>query len=117
MGRICITLPGNIEETITKEAGAQGITKSEWIAQGLERYLITRDQKPDQGCDEVRTALQQLSIEKATLEERSKNQVTTIEDLRSRVVHDEGIIQTLMEERQKLLPEKTGFWSRLFHWK
>lgn len=114
MGRICITITKDIEATITKEASAQGITKSEWIEQGLTQYLRTRDQKPDQGWDDVRRDLQQLQIVNATLEERSKNQVTTIEDLRSRVVHDEGIIQTLVEERQKLLPEKAGFWSRLF---
>ena len=107
MGRICITITKDSEAPITKEASAQGITKSEWIEQGLTQYLRTRDQKPDQGCDDVRRDPQHPDRERH-LEERSKNQVTTIEDLQITVVHGEGIIQTLMEERQKHSQRRQG---------
>ncbi len=48
------------------------------------------------------------------LEEKAKGQVAVIEELRTRAVHAEGVVQQLMSERQVLLPARTGFWSRLF---
>jgi len=114
MGRICITIPDNVEERITKEAEQSGIKVSAWVAQGLEQYLIIRDRKPDQDCDQVRQEVQQLRISTAVLEEKAKGQVAVIEELRTRAVHAEGVVQQLMSERQVLLPARTGFWSRLF---
>lgn len=48
------------------------------------------------------------------LDEKVKGQAAVIEELRTRAVHAEGVVQQLMSERQVLLPAKTGFWSRLF---
>ena len=67
MGRICITIPDNVEERITKEAEQSGIKVSAWVAQGLEQYLIIRDRKPDQDCDQVRQEVQQLMSERQVL--------------------------------------------------
>lgn len=114
MGRICITIPDNIEGTIDREAEQAGISKSAWVAQGLEQYLIMRDRKPDQGCDQVREEVQALRISTAVLEEKGKGQAAVIEELRIRAVHAEGVVQQLMSERQVLLPARTGFWGRLF---
>lgn len=69
MGRICITLAKELEETIKKEAGAQGISKSEYIAQGLAQFLRTKDQKPEQMGDQaLMTALKESQRDRETLE-------------------------------------------------
>lgn len=48
MGRICVTIPNDIEEIITEEAGDQSRGKSEWVTNAIEGFLISRDQKADQ---------------------------------------------------------------------
>lgn len=104
------------------------MSKSAWCASAIETFMRRGDQKSDQLTDPERVALQQrittleasqkewdqLRISSAVLEERVKSQGMIIEELRTRATQAEGIVQTLMAERQALLPQKAGFWSRLF---
>lgn len=140
--RLWVYVPDSILKIIneeTKGEADQSRSKSAWIVSACEQYLILRDQKPDQLTDPERVALQQrittleaslkeceqvrenlredlqaLRISSATLEERVKSQSMLMDELRARATQAEGIVQTLMAERQALLPQKTGFWSRLF---
>jgi len=115
--RLWVYVPNSLLETIQKETQGdkdQARSKSAWIVSACEQYLILRDQKQDQDCDQVRQRVQELMISSAMLEERAKNQAMVIEEIRTRAVHAEGMVQQLMAERQALLPQKTGFWSRLF---
>lgn len=128
MARICFTLDDNTDEKISKVCEQQNISKSAWCASAIETFMRRSDQGPDHLTDPERMALQQrittleasqkewdqLRISSAVLEERVKSQGMIMEELRTRAVHAEGIVQTLMAERQALLPQKTGFWSRLF---
>jgi len=114
MARICFTLEDSLDVIIAQECDKKGQSKSAWCASALESYLRQRDQKPDPGCDQVRQEVQQLRISTAVLDEKVKGQAAVIEELRTRAVHAEGVVQQLMSERQVLLPAKTGFWSRLF---
>jgi len=104
------------------------MSKSAWCASAIEAFMRQSDQGPDHLTDPERVALQQrittleasqkeceqLRISSAVLEERVKSQGMLMEELRARATQAEGIVQTLMAERQALLPQKTGFWSRLF---
>ena len=104
------------------------MSKSAWCASAIETFMRQSDQGLDHLTDPERVALQQrittleasqkeceqLRISSAVLEERVKSQGMIMEELRTRAVHAEGIVQTLMAERQALLPQKAGFWSRLF---
>ena len=140
--RLWVYVPDSILKIIneeTKGEADQSRSKSAWIVSACEQYLILRDQKPDQLTDPERVALQQrittleaslkeceqvrenlredlqaLRISSATLEERVKSQSMLMDELRARATQAEGLVQTLMAERQALLPQKTGFWSRLF---
>ena len=140
--RLWVYVPDSILKIIneeTKGEADQSRSKSAWIVSACEQYLILRDQKPDQLTDPERVALQQrittleaslkeceqvrenlredlqaLRISSATLEERVKSQSMLMDELRARATQAEGIVQTLMAERQALLPQKAGFWSRLF---
>jgi len=111
MGRICITLPDAIEAKITTEADAQHVTKSDWISAAVDHYLRTRDQD----CEKVREEWQALRIAYATLQGEHKGQAAMIEELHARAVHAEGLISSMMAERQALIPERPrSFWDRLF---
>lgn len=96
MGRICITIPDNIEETMEIESIQKAISKSAWITQGLEQYLIKRDQKPDQMSDPERIALQQridgltsdLSWVRGQLVETQRNLSTALERIPSPMITD-----------------------------
>jgi hypothetical protein len=115
MGRICISIPDNLEGIISKESEQKAITKSEWITHICEQFLSTRDQIPDQGCDQVRQDLHGLRVTAGILEERVRGQDLIIEELRKSKSFLEGQVHTLMAERQVLIPEKArGFWDRLF---
>jgi len=108
MARICFTLDKNLDEIITRESTQDGKSKSAWCASAIEAYLRLRDHKPDPEA-------QQLMISIATLEERVRGQSIALEDMRARATHAEGLVASLMAERQALIPERTGgFWSRLF---
>ncbi len=113
--RLWVYVPDSILKIIneeTKGEADQARSKSAWIVSACEQYLILRDQQDL--TDQEWEALQQLRISSAVLEERVKSQGMLMEELRARATQAEGIVQTLMAERQALLPQKTGFWSRLF---
>lgn len=128
MARICFTLDDSTDEKISKVCEQHNMSKSAWCASAIEAFMRQSDQGPDHLTDPERVALQQrittleasqkeceqLRISSAVLEERVKSQGMLMEELRARATQAEGIVQTLMAERQALLPQKTGFWSRLF---
>ena len=128
MARICFTLDDSTDEKISKVCEQHNMSKSAWCASAIEAFMRQSDQGPDHLTDPERVALQQrittleasqkeceqLRISSAVLEERVKSQGMIMEELRARATQAEGIVQTLMAERQALLPQKTGFWSRLF---
>jgi hypothetical protein len=96
MGRICITIPDSIEERMDKESDQNAISKSAWVTQGLEQYLIKRDQKPDQMSDPERIALQQridgltddLSWVRGQLVETQRNLSTALERIPAPMITD-----------------------------
>lgn len=110
MGRICITIPDELEERAGKESEEQAITKSDWFIKACEHFVRNRDQD----CAKVIATLQDLKLQAGILEERSMRQAELIDSLRKDKVHLEGLTQQLMQDRQVLLPERAGFWSRLF---
>ena len=128
MARICFTLDDSTDEKISKVCEQHNMSKSAWCASAIEAFMRQSDQGPDHLTDPERVALQQrittleasqkeceqLRISSAVLEERVKSQGMLMEELRARATQAEGIVQTLMAERQALLPQKAGFWSRLF---
>ena len=118
MGRICITIPDTLEVVITKESEDKAISKSDWITQASERFIRTRDLKVAQDCDEVRKELQDLKVTSATLTGEARIQELRIEELRKEKSLADGLVQMLMTklmtEPQKLLPERAGFWNRVF---
>ena len=128
MARICFTLDDSTDEKISKVCEQHNMSKSAWCASAIEAFMRQSDQGPDHLTDPGRVALQQrittleasqkeceqLRISSAVLEERVKSQGMLMEEMRARATQAEGLVQTLMAERQALLPQKTGFWSRLF---
>ncbi len=95
------------------------------LREDLQALRISSAKELDQLRISSAKELDQLRISSATLEERVKSQDRMLEErvksqgmlmdeLRARATQAEGIVQTLMAERQALLPQKAGFWSRLF---
>jgi len=128
MARICFTLDDSTDEKISKICEQHNMSKSAWCASAIEAFMRQSDQGPDHLTDPERVALQQrittleasqkeceqLRISSAVLEERVKSQDKLMDEMRARATQAEGLVQTLMAERQALLPQKAGVWSRLF---
>lgn len=119
-----IKIPVTLQEAeaLTTEARQAGKSRGEYCREILMHHLQGQQAGPSwtnqdqiQALEEARKAIEGLRMDNGILTERSTNQAGMIEELRARAIHAEGLVQTLMAERQALIPERTGgFWSRLF---
>ena len=124
MDKTIIKVPVSVEEAqaLTTSANAKGISRGEYCREILMHHLQGQQAGPSwtnqdqiQALEEARKAIEGLRMDNGILTERSTNQAGMIEELRARAIHAEDLVQTLMTERQALIPERTGgFWSRLF---
>jgi len=112
-----IKIPVSLQEaeTLTTEAKQAGKSRGEYCREILIKHLQGHQAGPSWTNQDQIQALEGLRMDNGILTERSTNQAGMIEELRARAIHAEGLVQTLMAERQALIPERTGgFWSRLF---
>lgn len=119
-----IKIPVSLQEaeTLTTEAKQAGKSRGEYCREILIKHLQGHQEGPswtnqdqEKALEESKRTIEGLRMDNGILTERSTNQAGMIEELRARAIHAEGLVQTLMAERQALIPERTGgFWSRLF---
>lgn len=119
-----IKVPMSMQEAdaLTAAGKQAGKSRGEYCREILIKHLQGPQEGPagtntdhEKALEESKRTIEGLRMDNAILSERSTNQAGMIEELRARASHAEGIVQTLMAERQALIPERTrSFWDRLF---
>lgn len=117
-------MPVSLQEadTLTTEAKRAGKSRGEYCREILIKHLEGPPEGPPgpredhiAAMEGARRTIEGLQRDNAILTERSTNQAGMIDELRDRAVHAEGLVQSLVAERQALIPEKSrSFWDRLF---
>ena len=105
-----------LQQRITTLEASQKECKQvrENLREDLQALRISSAKELDQLRISSATLEERVKSQDRMMEERVKSQSMLMDELRARATQAEGLVQTLMAERQALLPQKTGFWSRLF---
>ena len=107
--RICVFVTTAKNDEIESKALSNNISRNRWLLQAIDHYLTYPDAKTDQ------EQIISLARDKAVLEERARGYEALIAELKANKTHNEGLIQSLMSEQNRLLTDgRTSLWSRWF---